>query len=141
MQKHWRYGNAEYKAKLGATKAWRRRQTWKRKADLEEEHLNHPSAKTGDRKKLLLHIEQLLEILDRRFELNGRRRVRELRFTQYMRKQKAMHDVRERILHGGGFEDDERLTVIAHGDAIFTTKGRFPGPLKTIRRELQKRKE
>ncbi|CAN0431504.1 unnamed protein product, partial [Laminaria digitata] len=34
---------------------------------------------------------------------------------------------------------DERDVVVAYGDATFVSRGRFPGPVKTIRRETEKR--
>ena len=37
------------------------------------------------------------------------------------------------------FERDERDVVVAFGDGSFACKGRFRGPVKTVRRELEKR--
>ena len=64
-----------------------------------------------------------------------------MRFTQYGKKQKVMHDICERVIRGGGFENDGRKVTIAYGNATFTTKGSLPGPVKAVRRELQRRGE
>ena len=44
----------------------------------------------------------------------------------------------DRIIHHK-FEGDERAEVVAYGNASFVTRGRFPGPVKAIRREVAKR--
>ena len=140
-QKTWRYSKKEYKAKIGVVGAQRRRRMWRRKAGLEEDMLFLPSGKTGDIKSFHFHVEQLFRVLDRVLELNFKRRVREMRFTQYGKKQKVMHDICERVIRGGGSENDGRKVTIAYGNATFTTKGSLPGPVKAVRRELQRRGE
>ena len=137
----WRYSNAEYCHKIGALRAQKKRRWWRKQAGLEEALLTLPSMKTSSLDQLVGHIVCLYEVLDRVLELNSRRRVREQRFRQYGMKQKAMHDICERIVSGGGFAEDDRPTTIAYGNATFTTRGRFPGPVKAVRRHLQRRGE
>ncbi len=86
------------------------------------------------------HIATLFGILDAILDISLRLRVRELRFTQYGKKQ-AMHDICERIMSGGGFEDDMRPVTVPFPYATITTRGRFSGPVKAARRHLQKRGE
>jgi hypothetical protein len=109
-------------------------------AGLEEKLMELPTAKTADLNKMELHISSLLGILNKVLSLNLWKRVRELRFRQYARRQKVLHDIAETVVTGD-FQDDERDVVIAYGNATFTTRERMPGPVKTIRRILQKRKE
>jgi len=140
-QKTWRYSKREYKAKIGVEEAQRRRRVWRRKAGLEEDMRSLPSGKTGVIERFLFHFTELFRVLDQVLELNSKRRVREMRFTQYGKKQKVMHDICERVLRGGGFENDERRVTIAYGNATFTTRGSLPGPVEAVRRELQRRGE
>ena len=90
LQVTWRYSHAEYKRKLGASKASRRRQFWIRRARLETALNELPSAKTCNPVELLDHVRELQRILSQVLGLNGRRRVRELRFKQFTKKQKVI---------------------------------------------------
>ena len=89
-QETWRYSHAEYSRKLGASKVLRRRQFWIRRAKLETALNELPSAKTCNPVELLHHVRELQRILSQVLGLNGRRRVRELRFKQFTKKQKVI---------------------------------------------------
>ncbi|CAM9853557.1 unnamed protein product, partial [Laminaria digitata] len=61
------------------------------------------------------------------------------RFRQFCRRKRVLGGICDRIIRPPQFESDERDVVVAYGDATFVSRGRFPGPVKTIRREIKKR--
>ena len=71
---------------------------------------------------------------------NFRNRVRCLKFTQFGRKQKVMHDICQRICRPVN-KDDTRAVVVAFGAGMFSScsKGHCPGPVKGVRRALRSR--
>ena len=75
-------------ASLG--RARRRDDAFDPKSKLETALNELPSVKTCDPVELLHHVQALQRILSQVLGLNGRRRVRELRFKQYTKKQKVM---------------------------------------------------
>ena len=135
------YSNGEYQNKIGLADALQKRRKWQEKANLADQLLNLPTAKTPDSVVLELHIQCLLQMFDKVLELNGKRRVRSLRFTQYGRRQRVMHDICERIVKKPT-ETDDRPVIVAFGDAGFSSSslGHAPGPVKAVRKALRQKK-
>ena len=135
-----RYSNAEYREKIGATKAQQKRRRWLESAALEQ-LLELPSAKTSSSAAMEHHIIALFKILDDVLHHNCAWRVRALRFTQYGCRQKVMHDICNRLETAGTDADDDRRVVIAYGAGSFSpsSKGHCPGPVKAVYRQLKRR--
>ena len=99
------------------------------------------TAKTASIQQLTLHIAELFKIIDKVLEHNFRSRVRCLKFTQFGRKQKVMHDICERICASTD-QEDERGVVVAFGAGMFSSssRGHCPGPVKGVRTALRRRR-
>ncbi|CAM9559123.1 unnamed protein product [Laminaria digitata] len=67
------------------------------------------------------------------------KRIRANRFRQFCRRKRVLGGICDRIIRPPQFESDERDVVVAYGDGTFVSRGRFPGPVKTLRREIEKR--
>ena len=134
------YSNKEYQEKIGLYKAHAKRRHWLAGAELQDQMTNLPSAKTPDPAMMIEHITALFLILDRVLALNGRRRVRDLRFSQHCRRQRVMGDICSRITSPVD-EDDMRPVVVAFGAGMFSSSSRYhaPGPVKEVRTALRKR--
>ena len=134
------YSNGEYQQKIGLNTALVKRKLWMRVADLEEALTQLPSGKVASSAAMEVHIYELFIILDRVLELNGRRRVRDQRFSQYCLRQRVMHDICKRITTSPD-TTDKRSTVVAFGAGMFSScsRGHAPGPVKGVRRALRDR--
>jgi hypothetical protein len=134
-----KYSNKEYQQKIGLKKAGNKRKEWMRRANLYEAMTQLPSAKTPCTLAMAMHISELFKILERVLQLNGRRRVRSLRFSQHCLRQRVMYDICKRITEG--CEGDERRPVAAFGAGMFSSsgKGHAPGPVKEVRKALRRR--
>ena len=111
------YSNAEYREKIGSGRASNKRRTWLEKDnDLQGELTELPSAKTASINQMVLHITALFKIIDAVMAHNFRNRVRCLKFTQFGRKQKVMHDICQRICRPVN-KDDTRAVVVAFAAA------------------------
>ena len=136
------YSNGEYREKIGSARTSNKRRTWlEDDNDLQGQITALPTAKTASTQQLMLHIAELLKIVDKVLEHNFRSRVRCLKFTQFGRKQKVMHDICERICAPTDTEDERRV-VVAFGAGIFSSssKGHCPGPVKGVRTALRRRR-
>jgi Putative transposase DNA-binding domain len=134
------YSNKEYQSKIGLQTALEKRRKWISDAGLTETLNNLPSAKTSSSAQMERHIRAVYQILDKILELNGKRRVRGLRFGQYVRRQKVMHDICTRIIANPD-KSDTRKVVVAFGAGMFSSssKGHAPGPVKGIRKALRRK--
>ena len=134
-----KYSNKEYQQKIGLKKAGTKRKEWMKEAALYEAMTQLPSAKTPSTVAMRTHIVALFGILDRVLELNGKRRVRSLKFSQHCLRQRVMYDICKRITDG--CEGDKRSPVVAFGAGMFSScsKGHAPGPVKEVRRALRRR--
>ena len=135
------YSNGEYREKIGSARASNKRRTWLEKdSDLLADLTAMPSAKTASINQMVLHIGALFKIINAVLAHNFRNRVRCLKFTQFGRKQKVMHDICQRICQPVN-EDDDRAVVVAFGAGMFSSssKGHCPGPVKGVRRALRSR--
>eukprot|EP00835_Amoeboradix_gromovi_P000901 NODE_34_length_31639_cov_0.254375.p7 type:complete len:345 gc:universal NODE_34_length_31639_cov_0.254375:12141-11107(-) len=134
------YTNAEYREKIGSARASNKRRTWlEEDNDLQDRLTVLPSAKTASIDQMVLHITALFKIIDAVLARNFRSRVRCLKFKQFGRKQKVMHDICQRICQPLN-EDDEREVVVAFGAGMFSSssKGHCPGPVKGVRTALRR---
>ena len=139
-QRQAHYSNGEYREKIGSARASNKRRTWLENDNhLQDELTALPTAKTASTQQLTLHITELFRIIDSVLEHSFRSRVRCLKFTQFGRKQKVMHDICERICTS---EDDDRQVVVAFGAGMFSScsKGHCPGPVKGVRTALRRRR-
>lgn len=112
---------------------------------MSREHLQQaltelPSAKTPTSFGVQLHMTALFKILDRLLQLNGRRRVRSLRFSQHGLRQRVMYDICQRVTASPN-NGDNRPVVVAFGAGMFSSvsRGHCPGPVKGVRRALRER--
>ena len=74
----------------------------------------------------------------------GRKRVKSLRFSQYVRKQKAMELLCDRVVKCGAGNKkikDKRRVVVAFGAGFFSSsfKGNPPVPVRGLRKKLRQR--
>ena len=134
-----RFSNAEYQEKIGLKKASAKRKEWMVKANLHGSLTQLASAKVPTSALMRTHIVEMFGILERVLELNGKRRVRDLRFGQFCRRQRVMYDICKRITVSD--VNDLRKHVVAFGAAAFSSssKGHCPGPVKEIRKALRRR--
>ena len=118
----------EYQQKIGLHKAQSKRRLWISRADLQQAFTELTSAKAPGSFGLQLHIDALFKILDRLLQLNGRRRVRSLRFSQHGLRQRVMYNICQRITAPVG--EDEHPVVVAFGAGMFSScsRGHYPGP-------------
>ena len=136
------YSNSDYREKIGSARAPTKRRTWlKKDNDLQDRLTALPTAKTASIQQLTVHMVELFRILDDVLQHNFKSKVRGLKFTQFGRKQKVMHDICKRICTSPDV-DDKRNVVVAFGNGMFssTSKGHCPGPVKGVIAALRRRK-
>lgn len=76
--------------------------------------------------------------MGRSLEVVTSKRVRAIRSRQYGRRQRVIRGIVDRIIRHK-FESDNRGVVVTCGAVSFNCKGRHPGPVKALRREVEKR--
>lgn len=98
-----------------------------------------PSAKTTTLTEIDCHVRYGLERMDACLSLRCSRKVRKLAFTTYCRRSRALSaEVKRIVALGQGGETTPRPTVVAFGDAMFSSvsRGNAPGPVRQVASRL-----
>ncbi|CAM9812536.1 unnamed protein product, partial [Laminaria digitata] len=131
----WSYSNKEWKAKMGVP----REQSYRARRNKAANLVALPTPKTGKVATFLVFVKAAVNTIGRRLAVATTKRVRANRFRQFCRRKRVLGGICDRIIRPPQFESDERDVVVAYGAATFVSRGRFPGPVKTLRREIEKR--
>ena len=128
------YSTKKWREESGANKAAQKRARWTAKEEDQYSKwlLEMPSTKTSSLEKMLEHIRYLSVQFMKCMQLNGARRVRRLRWSNYMKKQKALDKMCDDLLAGREATKD---TIVVFGSAKFAANG----PIQKLRRKLQER--
>ncbi|CAM9600691.1 unnamed protein product, partial [Laminaria digitata] len=98
-----------------------------------------PTPKTGKGATFLVFVKAAVNTIVPRLAVVTTKRIRDIRFRRFCRRKRVLGGICDRVIRPPQFESDERDVVVAYGDATFVSRGRFPGPVKIIRREIEKR--
>lgn len=93
--------------------------------------------KTCNLEEMRQHIQEVLSTLDRRLSIIMKKRFREMRFTQYIKKQKALNAISDRIIN------NNKKVLVGFGDWSISSdkivKGHRYGPINKIKDYLKRR--
>jgi hypothetical protein len=122
----------------GANDAKRKRNNWAKQAS--PEYLkwltDMPTTKVTSVAAMQAHVTHLMKRLDECFRVNGERKVRKLRMTNYTRRQRALGNmVNEFVAQPEAIGSSKKKLIVAFGDAAFKTAG----PTKKLKTELRRR--
>ncbi|CAM9805949.1 unnamed protein product, partial [Laminaria digitata] len=131
----WSYSNKEWTTKMGVP----REQLYRARRNKAADVAALPTPKTGKVATFLVFVKAAVNTIGLRLAVATTKRVRANRFRQFCRRKRVLGGICERIIRPPQVESDERDVVVAYGDGTFVSRGRFPGPVKTIRREIEKR--
>lgn len=127
----------EYYHMVGFKKAAKKRRQWiAQDPIIVSVQKEIPTCKTGQLAKWQLHLAYLFTKLRRLLDFYHVPKWRRLKFQMHIRKQQTWDKLIPRITNG------DPDTVVALGDASFSSSspGHAAGPVKTLQRELRKRK-
>jgi hypothetical protein len=115
------YSLVEYQNKCGFAEAAHKRWKWltNRTDGLQSEMANLPPSKVSSPDDFLAYVSGSTAIFHKIFGYYSSDRMRKLRFQQYSRKQSAIADICNRIVH---VEGDNRPVVVVFGAAKFNGK-------------------
>ena len=131
------YSSGRWLHDCGASKARVRTNNWIRKAGLSDWNNNMPTHKVSSVSAFIAYMRYVLQQLHPFMELMLRKRSRNQRFTNYIKRQKALSRMVNTMVKPRNEEDKGKPIVISFGAARFGTCG----PQKTLAKELKKRRD
>ena len=134
------YSNARWQVACGGAKAKKQREKWIKKIDRYEKWmLEMPSCKVSTVAAMEKHVRHLMLMWKVHWDETGKQRIRNLRFTNYLLRQKALANMTNGFINKikEAANSKKVKTIVAFGDAEFKTCG----PVKKMKKELQRRKE
>lgn len=133
------YSAGKWRQMSGGNDAMRKRANWA--AAVSEEYKDWltqmPTTKVASVYGMQMHVAHLMQRFDECFASNGKPRVRRLRLTNYIRKQKSLsYMVNEFLEQPRAIGSQKKKLIVAFGDASFKTSG----PTRKMKQELRRTK-
>jgi len=132
------YSGKRWMHESGGNKAKRKRESWSLKTGKKYDRWlkSMPTAKVATSADMLKHIAHLNVRFKQCMEVNGQKKVRRLRFTNYVKRQRALSRMCDEFLHDGdGTVNKQNKKIVVFGDAKFQATG----PVTKLRKQLRLR--